>query len=178
MARLRRFGRTLNARLSSCWGRIVARRRRRKCQCCGTLFRPDPRNVGRQRFCAAAACRRASKAASQAKWLAKPSNRDYFRDRSHVARVQAWRRAHPDYASRRPALKRAALQDSSLSQPLEANKETASLALQDPWLTQAPVVIGLVAQLSGLSLQDSIAEHLRHLEQLGRDIVNAGAHRG
>ena len=36
---------------------------RRKCKCCLALFRPDPRNRHHQRYCSAAACRAASKAA-------------------------------------------------------------------------------------------------------------------
>ena len=44
---------------------------RRKCKCCLKLFRPDPRNRRRQSYCSAPACKAASKAASQARWLAK-----------------------------------------------------------------------------------------------------------
>jgi Resolvase, N terminal domain/Helix-turn-helix domain len=54
---------------------------RRKCKCCRKLFRPDPRNRRHQYYCSAPACRAASKAASQARWLAKPENQNYFRDR-------------------------------------------------------------------------------------------------
>ena len=50
-------------------------RRRRKCRHCGQLFRPDPRNLRHQRYCSAKECRRASKAASQRRWLAKAENR-------------------------------------------------------------------------------------------------------
>jgi hypothetical protein len=64
---------------------------RRKCKCCHSLFRPDRRNRVRQHYCSAPACRAASKAASQARWLAKPDNRDYFRGPGNVARVRAWR---------------------------------------------------------------------------------------
>ncbi|SAL07534.1 hypothetical protein AWB78_08619 [Caballeronia calidae] len=53
--------------------------KRRKCLNCGTWFVPDARNVRHQRYCSEAACRQASKAASQRQWLAKPENRDYFR---------------------------------------------------------------------------------------------------
>ena len=52
---------------------------RRKCKCCLKLFRPDPRNRRHQHYCSALACRAASKAASQARWLAKPENQSYFR---------------------------------------------------------------------------------------------------
>ena len=63
----------------------MTKRRRRKRLNCGQLFRLDPRNVRHQRYCSAAACRKASKAASQARWLAKPQNRNYFRGPEHVA---------------------------------------------------------------------------------------------
>lgn len=72
----------------------MKRGRRRKCLCCGDLFRPDPRNRHHQVYCSQPACRKASKAASQRRWLAKPDNRDYFRGPESVARVQAWRAAH------------------------------------------------------------------------------------
>lgn len=44
----------------------MAKSGQRKCLSCGDLFDPDRRNVGRQRYCSKAHCRRASKAASQA----------------------------------------------------------------------------------------------------------------
>ena len=61
---------------------------RRKCKCCLKLFRPDPRNRRHQHYCSALACRAASKAASQARWLAKPENQSYFRGPVNVARVR------------------------------------------------------------------------------------------
>ena len=69
----------------------------RKCKHCQTFFAPDPRSAKRQRYCAKAACRQASKAASQYRWLQKPANRDYFTGPTHVERVRQWRRAHPGY---------------------------------------------------------------------------------
>jgi hypothetical protein len=50
----------------------VAQSGQRKCLCCGLFFDLDHRNRKRQRYCSATACRRASKAASQASWLAQP----------------------------------------------------------------------------------------------------------
>jgi len=70
---------------------------RRKCKCCLKLFGPDPRNRRHQRYCSAPACRAASKAASQARWLAKPENQSYFRGPVNVARVQTWRARHHGY---------------------------------------------------------------------------------
>ena len=59
--------------------RPMSQQRCRKCRHCRGLFRPDPRNLRHQRFCPKSPCRRASKAESQRRWLAKPDNRDYFR---------------------------------------------------------------------------------------------------
>ena len=42
---------------------------------CGQLYRLDPRNLRHQRYCSAPAGRKAS----QARWLSKPQNRNYFR---------------------------------------------------------------------------------------------------
>ena len=92
----------------------MARRYRRKCRHCKRFFIPDPRNLKRQQYCSEPPCRGASKAASQRRWLSKPENRDVFKGPIHVARVQAWRRAHPGYWRRSPArgsLKGAPLQD-------------------------------------------------------------------
>jgi len=75
----------------------MSKRRRRKCLNCGVLYRPDPRNLRLQRYCSQPACRRASKAASQRRWLAKGANCDYFRGAEHVARVRVWRAEHPGY---------------------------------------------------------------------------------
>ena len=76
----------------------MAQSGQRKCLCCKLFFDPDHRNRERQRYCAQPECRRASKSASQGAWLAKPDNRDYFRDPVHIARVQVWRAAHPGYS--------------------------------------------------------------------------------
>jgi hypothetical protein len=66
--------------------------KRRKCCNCNELFIPDPRNAKRQRY-----CRKASKAASQRRWLQKPENQDYFSGPQNVKRVQLWREANPRY---------------------------------------------------------------------------------
>jgi hypothetical protein len=62
--------------------------RRRTCLHCRELFRPDPRNLRHQRYCSKPQCRKASKAASQRRWLAKAQNRDYFRGAANVERVR------------------------------------------------------------------------------------------
>ena len=159
----------------------MAQAGQRKCLCCGHFFDPDRRNQGRQRYCSGARCRRASKAASQAHWLADPANAKYHCHPMHVARVKAWRCAHPGYGAgkRRTQL---ALQDSLIAQPIEVNEQSAirgslpaapSLpALQELLNAPSPVLAGLIAHLFGVSLQDDMAVTTRRLVQLGHDVIN------
>jgi hypothetical protein len=152
--------------------------RRRKCLHCQQLFRPDPHNLRRQRYCSKPQCRRASNAASQRRWLAKAQNRDYFRGAANVERVRAWRAAHPGYWRRPGRQSTSALQEDSLAQPIETHGKSptlADIALQDLLRAQPVVLIGLIANLTGTALQEDIARTTRRFQQLGRDIV-AGAH--
>ena len=75
----------------------------RKCLHCCDFFLPDARNRERQRYCVKPGCRRASRAASQAKWLAKPENVNQWKGWENVQRVQEWRKANPGYSRRRGA---------------------------------------------------------------------------
>ena len=123
---------------------------RRKCKCCLKLFRPDPRKRRHQFYCSALGCRAASKAASQARWLAKPENQSYFSGPVNVARVQAWRARHPGYwrQGRRAG---PALQDVSIAQPIDSKDETVNAA-------RSP-------------LQDDIVRTTGRLLRLGQDIL-------
>jgi len=152
----------------------MRRRRRRKCLCCGELFRADSRNRKRQKYCAKDACRQASKAASQRRWLAKPENHNYFSDPLHVARVRAWRALHPGYWRLGGAGKATTLQDPSRGQVLEPTTDSRSLALQDLCRSQDAVLIGLIAHLTGSPLQEHILATSRRLLQLGHDILGGG----
>jgi hypothetical protein len=151
----------------------VARGHRRRCLCCRKLFRPDPRNRRHQRYCSMSRCRAASKAASQARWLAAPDNQNYFKGSTHVARVREWRSRHPRYWSRAGPL-----QDHSLAQPIDFSYELGDLArpaLQDLLTEQTAVLIGLIAHLVGAPLQDSIVRATDRLLRLGHDILAAAA---
>jgi hypothetical protein len=152
---------------------------RRKCKCCLKLFRPDPRNYRHQHYCSASGCRAASKAASQARWLAKPENQSYFRGPVSVARVQAWRARHPGYW-RKGRCVGPALQDISMAQPIGSTIETANLVrspLQDVLSAQPAVLIGLIAHIVGTPLQDDIVRTTDRLLRLGQDILATSAAR-
>ena len=154
---------------------MAQKTRRRKCKHCNTLFFPEPRNATRQRYCSKPHCRKASKAASQKRWLSKPDNQDYFRGPHNVVRVQLWRKAHPGYWRRKPKNTPFALQD-PLNHQVTVNTHDsnhfASHALQDSLINQPAVLVGLIAQLTGYALQDDIAMAARHMQQLGNDILN------
>jgi hypothetical protein len=153
----------------------------RKCLCCRNFFDLDARNRERQRYCSNTECRRASKAASQAAWLAKPQNGGYFCDPVHVARVQAWRVAHPGY-SRGKARSPAALQDPLLTQLPEKAEEcpirgeiaaaASPTALQDLLSVPTPVLAELIAHLFQGTLQDDLSATTRRLVRLGHDVIN------
>jgi len=151
--------------------------RKRKCKSCGELYYPDVRNKKRQKYCCNAECRRASKAASQANWLGKPENKDYFRGAANVERVREWRKRNPGYSKRRANLgtkPEKALQDSLMAQVVENKGESGDLVnlpLQDVLMAQPPVIIGLIANLTGSTLQDDIVSSSRELIRLGEDIL-------
>lgn len=150
-----------------------------KCLCCKKIFRPDPRQKGRQRYCSGPACRRASKKASQQKWLSDPENKNYFSGPDNVQRVQAWRAKNPGYSrSKKQRLSEDPLQDSSSPQVVDKKEENQALAnplqqaLQDMLTQQPSVFIGLIARLTGETLQDQIVNVLNELIVLGADILN------
>ena len=150
---------------------------KRKCKCrhCKELFRPDPCNAGRQKYCSKPECHKASKAESQRRWLAKPENRNYFRGPDNVRRVQQWREAHPGYSRRKKPDGEKALQDLSNEKQQQNKNLTEHLprsALQDLLNGQPLVLLGLIANLTGSTLQDDVALTTQQLRRLGDDILN------
>jgi hypothetical protein len=146
--------------------------KKKKCRNCRRLFIPDYRNRKKQKYCKRDPCTKASKAASQKKWLSKPENKDYFRDSDNVKRVQEWRRKHPGYWKRaKPSI---GLQDSLTPQPVENiayNDKIDVPPLQDLLMAQPPVMIGLLSNLTGSVLQDDIANTLLRMQQSGQEIL-------
>ena len=153
--------------------------KRKKCCNCKDLFIPDPRNVERQKYGNKPECKKASKAASQRRWLAKPENQGYFLGPENVKRVQQWRKVNPGYWQGKRKNNKSALQDPLNPQPVENNNDNvkfANDALQDFLIAQPPVLLGLIANLTGNALQDDMVMALRHLQKLGQDIVTHSTH--
>ena len=145
----------------------------RKCCHCSQFFVPDARHRARQCFCAAPECRRASKAASQQRWLRRPENRDYFRGPENVQRVRAWRAAHPGY-KRRARRQPAALQEMINAQPPPAQAPAPpddAVALQETWQAQPPLLVGLIAHLTDTTLQEDMAPVMRGLIARGQALL-------
>ena len=138
---------------------------RRKCHCCTKSFIPDPRNQSRQHYCPQPACRQASKAASQRRWLSKAANRDYFRGADQVRRVQFWRKSHPGYwrkkapSSQGPQAVEA--QSANLGQTSCNVPRVLPRTLQDFCLAQDPAFVGLISMVTGSTLQEDISHHFR-----------------
>ncbi len=143
---------------------------------------PDHRNREKQQYCHREPCRKASKAASQKKWLSKPENEDYFRGPDNVERVQEWRSKNPGYSKRTKSS--TALQDDLTTQGIENiadNDQIDVQPLQDFLMAQPPVIIGLLSNLTGSVLQDDIANTLLRMQQSGQEILlyktqNQGGH--
>src|SRR6266496_1519309 len=124
---------------------------RRKCRCCTKFFIPDPRNQSRQHYCPQPACRQASKAASQRRWLSKAANRDYFRGADQVRRVQLWRKSHPGYwrkkAPSSQGTQAVESQSANLAQASCNVPRALPVTLQDFCLAQDPAFVGLISMV-------------------------------
>ena len=149
---------------------------KKKCRHCRRLFEPDHRNREKQNYCLKVPCRKASKKASQKKWLSKPENEDYFCSSDNVKRVQTWREGIPEYWKR--TRRSIALQDLLNVQPIEnkgdikqKDAQPQKLALQDLLMAQSPVIIGLIYNLTGSALQEDIANTLLRMQQFGQEIL-------
>lgn len=149
--------------------------KKKRCKHCKRLFFPDHRNRSRQKYCDRPECRQASKTASQKKWLSKPENQDHFRGHVNVERVREWRKANPGYWRRKRKKPDHALQEPLELQPAESNINNGhftNTALQDFLTLQPAVFIGLISQITGSALQDDIETTLRHMQQLGQDVLS------
>lgn len=152
-----------------------------KCLCCSEQHPCEPRSKGRQHYCSKPSCRRASKAASQRRWLSKSENKNYFCGSEHVERVRRWRKRHPGYWRKKRPQGRDALQETlkEKSQVQPAHTESVankgiSDALQDICNPQPALLVGLISFIGGHALQDDIAATARSFLIRGEDILRMG----
>ena len=150
------------------------RLRRRICRHCKELYLPDYRNRYHQRYRSKPACRLASKKAFQRRWLNSDKGAGYFKGLRNVEHVQQWRKAHTGYWKRNRSAKKDALQEDCFSQPESNQGDTDKLkkdALQDVCSSQLPLLLGVIAVLTGNTLQDDIAEASGRFIDSGNDIL-------
>lgn len=145
-----------------------------KCLNCNKLSYADARNRKRQCFCSKPECRRASKAASQRLWIEKPENQNYFTGTDNCERVRQWRKAHPDYRSKKRSATEVALQDVLITQSVNnvpVISPSAASTLQDIYMSQPALVIGFMSVLTGCVLQDDLMDCARSFMRRGLDIL-------
>jgi hypothetical protein len=155
---------------------------KRKCLCCEEFYQADHRNLRHQRYCSKPACRKQSKAQSQSGWLQRPENQNYFRGPENSQRVKEWRKRNPGYWRKKKTSLQVALQEVCQEQPPpneELTPEKTSNALQEVFLMQPAVVLGLISMMTGHALQEDIVATARVLVRKGRDILemNPGSER-
>ena len=146
-----------------------------KCRHCREFFPPDPRNRYHQRYCGKPECRTASKRASQRQWESRPENRDYNRSAEKAAKVRAWQASHPGYWKRRRE-KKTVLPELCLAQAAESQIDRGKAVrsvLPELLAAQPPVVIGLIAQMTGSVLPEDIAVMTGRLIARGRALMGS-----
>jgi len=138
--------------------------RKRRCKHCDDLFKPDSRNLKRQKFCRKSECKEAGKQYSQQKWLMTPKNKSYFSGPANVIRVQQWRQENPDYWKREKSKKTTSLINGALQETLSTKttidkgfpSDLTQTALQDPLSAKTLVIIAFDTRLNKTALQDII----------------------
>ena len=171
----------------------MASRATLRCLNCREPFIPDRYNEWHQEYCTKPACRRASRAESQRRWLAK--NPDYYRGEANCVRVRTWRAAHPGYWRRRPrrarrARRGGALQDLGSAQPPDPQLPVAFPFGSSPGLDDLVSCVTVrVRDALTPALQDlAFSQHLAvaalcgHLDDPGsgwplQDIIGTGLRR-
>lgn len=149
-------------------------RTRYKCLHCRELHICDWRNRNRQHYCAKPECRKASKAASQQRWLAKEENKNYFQGSDNVERVQRWRADHPGYWRKKTPEQQDALQEICMEQSPgdeQLAPQNSAPALQEICFAQPALIVGLISVLTGHALQEDIAASARIFQSRGEDIL-------
>lgn len=158
--------------------RTRGRSRKQKCLYCKGYFIPDPRNKHHQKYCSKPNCRQASKKVSQQHWLTSSKGVGYFSGSYNVTRVQKWRQEHPGYWKNTVSRRSEPLQDVLNLQVADIKEDTNIRdllphgTLQDLSFLQPALFIGLIASLTGSTLQDDIAKTTRRFIDSGRDILS------
>jgi hypothetical protein len=145
------------------------RQQTRRCAHCGHRFPINPRVGSRHRYCANPACARVSRATARRRWLKKNGGKKYFEGHENTERVRTWRDQHPKYWRRDGRVQRSRRKKFGLSKSLSA--ALRYVALQDMIDTHLALKIGIISELTGATLQDTIAKEIRRLMLRGYAIL-------
>lgn len=152
-------------------------RYKRKCRVCKQVFTPDRRNLRHQKVCSSAHCQRVRRGISQRQWRSKPANRGYWKGSANVERVRQWRARNPGYWSRKSSSQPPEpLQDLLPAQQADNKEDSVGLALQDVLTAQHPFIVGLMACLTGSTLQDHMDNQIRSFILRGLDVLGVVRH--
>ena len=141
-----------------------------KCLHCKQFFLPNYRNGRRQKYCGEEDCQKASHRASQAKYRTSPKGKSCETKEDVAERVRKSR------ARRREAraAEEAVLRDDCNAEVVETEQDKGvRVVLRDDCLDQNPLIIGLIAQVSGV-LRDDIEPVLKSLHSRGQMILGKG----
>lgn len=145
----------------------------RPCLHCGELFTPSPANRSRQKYCTKPECQKVRATRSHKEWLKK--NPKHFTGSANVFNVQEWRKLHPGYWKKKKngsGKAKASTKGNGNGKGgfCPGNECDTCLALK-VLAQRNPLIIGMLAKLSGLALKDSIFEELERLVDIGRGIL-------
>ncbi len=140
----------------------------RRCAHCGHAFSVNPRLGRRHRYCAKPECQGVRRNANRRRWLKRNGGRGYYTGPANTERVRRWRDAHPAYWRRETRLRQPKL-GAALSKRFAAVLKL--VALQDSIDSPLALKIGIISEMTGATLQDSIAREMRRLMLRGHAIL-------
>jgi len=151
------------------------------CLHCNRLFVPDCRHRTNQKYCMKPKCRQARQAVNLERWRDDPVNKDFWRGSWNGDRVRAWRAANPGYWKRQRPGAEAPLQIASnptegtvpSMDKAESTGDCVTNRIPALLLEQSPVVVGLIAQMTGSTLQNAILEVTARLFEQGRAVIGS-----
>ena len=126
----------------------------------------------RQRFCRKPECRKARNTLAHRAWLSR--NPDHYKGSTNVERVQEWRKEHPEYLRKRRVRKKRR----NAQTPLQHTQQAANphdslqelLRALPKLLERNPLILGIVARISGSALPKLIAQTVQDLIKTGEEI--------
>lgn len=143
----------------------------RRCASCKELFFPDARTRHRQTFCGKIECQETRMAENRRSWLAKPENAHYGRDNPKAKqKTKEWRKQHPGYWKRSKRTVSGTLPEQRMAGKYGGSGPNGGPLPEERW-SDHPVIMGIIAEITGSTLPEQIAATYRDLVAKGREIL-------